>query len=186
MTMRWSGASADDVAVAVKEFARRIGVFDPPSAAGAAGNVDSAGATGGVGAPGSAGVPGIAVVVGDAAVPGSPAVTGSDGVRDSARHRGGDPGGDPGGVDVWVDDGPVMRLSPGVARAFVEALRAYQDPRDRGTCDHCGGPRLDDNFVCADCGQPSGLFGQLLRERAARYEGPAGELGSESDGRPGG
>lgn len=80
-----------------------------------------------------------------------------------------------------------MRLSPGVARAFVEALRAYQDPRDRGSCDHCGGPRLDGNFVCADCGQPSGLFGQLLRERAARYEGPAGELGDTPAGcrRPG-
>ncbi|GAA3189359.1 hypothetical protein ACFO1B_36740 [Dactylosporangium siamense] len=81
------------------------------------------------------------------------------------------------GVEVRVDGGAVVLLSPGVARAFVEALRAYQDPRDRGSCDHCGGPRLDDNFICADCGQPSGLFGQLLRERAARYEGPAGELG---------
>ena len=83
---------------------------------------------------------------------------------------------EPVGVRVRVGDGPAVRLSPGVARAFVEALRAYQDPRDRGTCDQCGGPRLDDNFVCADCGQPSGVFGQLLRERAARYEGPAGEL----------
>ncbi|MEV0560010.1 hypothetical protein [Dactylosporangium sp. NPDC050588] len=80
------------------------------------------------------------------------------------------------GVEVKVGDA-VVRLSPGVARAFVEALVSYQDPRDRGSCDHCGGARLDDNFVCADCGQPSGLFGQLLRERAARFEGPAGELG---------
>lgn len=81
------------------------------------------------------------------------------------------------GVELRVGDAPPVRLSPGTARAFVAALRAYQDPRDRGSCDHCGGPRLDDNFVCADCGQPSGLFGQLLRERAARFEGPAGELG---------
>ncbi|MDG6109731.1 hypothetical protein [Dactylosporangium aurantiacum] len=80
------------------------------------------------------------------------------------------------GVELRVGD-TAVRLSPGTARAFVEALRAYQDPRDRGSCDHCGGPRLDDNFMCADCGQPSGLFGQLLRERAARFEGP-GELGS--------
>jgi hypothetical protein len=86
------------------------------------------------------------------------------------------------GVEVRVDGGAAVWLSPGVARAFVEALLTYQDPRDRGSCDHCGGPRLDDNFICADCGQPSGLFGQLLRERAARYEGPAGELGAGSGG----
>ncbi|MET7426265.1 hypothetical protein [Dactylosporangium sp. NPDC005555] len=116
MTMRWSGASAGDVAAAVEEFARRVGVFDPP---------------------------------------------GGDGA---------------GGVELRVGGGAPVSLSPGSARAFIEALRAYQDPRDRGTCDHCGGPRLDDNFVCADCGQPSGLFGQLLRERAARFEGPPGEL----------
>jgi hypothetical protein len=117
MTRGWSGAPAGEVAAAVGEFARRVGVFDPPA------------------------------------------------------ERGGT-----GGVEVRVGDGPAVRLSPGAARALVEALRAYQDPRDRGTCDQCGGPRLDDNFVCADCGQPSGLFGQLLRERAARFEGPAGEL----------
>ncbi|MFF5226906.1 hypothetical protein [Dactylosporangium sp. NPDC000521] len=86
------------------------------------------------------------------------------------------PGDGGGGVEVTAGDA-VVRLSPGVARAFVEALVSYQDPRDRGSCDHCGGARLDDNFVCADCGQPSGLFGQLLRERAARFEGPAGEVG---------
>jgi hypothetical protein len=80
-----------------------------------------------------------------------------------------------GAVEIQVGDHALSMRVP-VAKALVEALRAYHDPRDRGTCDHCGGPRLDDNFVCADCGQPSGVFGQLLRERAARYEGPLGEL----------
>ncbi|MEV8512447.1 hypothetical protein [Dactylosporangium sp. NPDC051484] len=78
-------------------------------------------------------------------------------------------------VEVRVGERAVALRAP-VVKALVEALRAYQDPRDRGTCDHCGGPRLDDNFMCADCGRPSGLFGQLLRERAARYEGPPGQL----------
>lgn len=62
-----------------------------------------------------------------------------------------------------------LALSAPVARALVEALRAYHDPRDRGRCDHCGGGRLDDNFLCGDCGRPSGLFGQLVSERAARH-----------------
>ncbi|GII23124.1 hypothetical protein [Planosporangium mesophilum] len=62
-----------------------------------------------------------------------------------------------------------LTLRAPVARALVEALRAYHDPRDQGRCDHCGGRRLDDNFLCRDCGRPNGLFGQLLAERAARY-----------------
>lgn len=151
MTMRWPESAADDVTVALEEFARRIGVFDPPSTPRPADGTGRAGmsepayeagaheAGGGLGGAGSAG--------------------------------------GPADVELRVDGGAPVRFSPGVARAFAEALRAYQDPRDRGSCDHCGGPRLDDNFVCADCGQPSGLFEQLLRERAARYEGPAGELG---------
>jgi hypothetical protein len=105
---------------------------------------------------------------------------GADGVPGGGSGGGSSDGAD--GVEVRVDGGAAVWLSPGVARAFVEALLTYQDPRDRGSCDHCGGPRLDDNFICADCGQPSGLFGQLLRERAARYEGPAGELGAGSGG----
>ena len=60
-------------------------------------------------------------------------------------------------------------LSAPVARALVEALRAYRDPRGRGRCDNCGGGRLDDNFLCGDCGRPSGLFGQLISELAARH-----------------
>jgi hypothetical protein len=78
-----------------------------------------------------------------------------------------------GGVEISVTrlDAPLM-LRPPVARALVEALRAYRDPRDRGTCDHCGGRRLDDNWLCADCGQPGGIFGEILRERAARDGGP--------------
>jgi hypothetical protein len=79
-------------------------------------------------------------------------------------------------VEIRVDGVPVV-LSASVARALVEAMRAYHDPNDRGSCDHCGGRRLDNNFLCADCGQPSGVFGQLVRERAARYAGPPPELG---------
>jgi hypothetical protein len=76
-----------------------------------------------------------------------------------------------------------VALSPGVARALIEALRSYHDPRDRGRCDSCGGARLDDNFLCRDCGQPSGVFGQILRERAAEFGGPPEPLGWET-GRP--
>ncbi|MEV6928544.1 hypothetical protein AB0M46_29210 [Dactylosporangium sp. NPDC051485] len=75
-------------------------------------------------------------------------------------------------AEVRVGDQTVPLRAP-VVRALAEALRAYQDPRDRGTCDHCGGPRLDDNFVCADCGRSSGVFGRLLQERASRFEAPA-------------
>jgi hypothetical protein len=67
-----------------------------------------------------------------------------------------------------------LTITPPVARALVEALNAYRDPRDQGPCDHCGGRRIDDNFMCLDCGQLNGLFGQLIAERAARYrEQPA-------------
>jgi hypothetical protein len=62
-----------------------------------------------------------------------------------------------------------LTLRAPVARALVDALRGYHDPRDLGRCDHCGGRRLDDNFLCRDCGRPNGLFGQLVAERAARY-----------------
>ena len=81
-----------------------------------------------------------------------------------------------GEVEILVDGVPVVLSAP-VARALAEAMRAYHDPNDSGLCDHCGGRRLDDNFLCADCGQPSGVFGQLVRERAARYAGPPPELG---------
>ena len=60
-----------------------------------------------------------------------------------------------------------------VAQALAAALRAYHDPRDQGRCERCGGVRLDDYLVCVDCGRPHGIFGQLLLERAARYEGEA-------------
>jgi len=84
---------------------------------------------------------------------------------------------DPGvGPELTVD----VTLSPATARALVEALRAYHDPRDRGACDACGSRRLDDNFLCAGCGAASGVFGQLIRERMARYEGPPGELPGRS------
>jgi hypothetical protein len=74
-------------------------------------------------------------------------------------------------VEVTVGDMPVMLTGSGV-HALAEAMLTYHDPRDRGACDHCGSPRLDDNFRCADCMRPSGVFGELIRERAARYEGP--------------
>lgn len=84
-----------------------------------------------------------------------------------------DPGGDPvGEIEARVADGDVwLTLSAPVARALVEALRGYDDPRDRGLCEHCGGRRLDDNFLCLDCHRPNGVFGQMLLERAARYHG---------------
>jgi hypothetical protein len=83
-----------------------------------------------------------------------------------------DPAPAPPVAEVRVGDATIPLRAP-VVRALAEALLRYQDPRDRGTCDHCGGPRLDDNFVCADCGRPSGVFGQLLAERVARYDPPA-------------
>ncbi|GAA3281985.1 hypothetical protein Dvina_09850 [Dactylosporangium vinaceum] len=83
-----------------------------------------------------------------------------------------DPAPGPAVAEVRVGE-QVIALRAPVVRALTEALLRYQDPRDRGTCDHCGSPRLDDNFVCADCARPSGVFGQLLAERASRYEPPA-------------
>src|SRR5690242_2069871 len=74
--------------------------------------------------------------------------------------------------DVGIEDaGGELRLTlrTPVAVALIEALRSYHDPRDFGSCDHCGGQRLDDNFLCLDCGQPNGLFGQMIAERAARF-----------------
>lgn len=65
-----------------------------------------------------------------------------------------------------------LTLRAPVARAMVEALHGYQDPRDQGRCDHCGSPRLDANFQCRDCGRLSGVFGQLLAEKAAGYTEP--------------
>jgi hypothetical protein len=66
-----------------------------------------------------------------------------------------------------------LRLRTPVARALVEALRSYHDPRDQGRCDHCGSPRLDANFYCLNCGRLSGVFGQLVAERAAVHTDPA-------------
>jgi len=58
--------------------------------------------------------------------------------------------------------GERLALRAPVARALTEALRGYHDPRDRGTCAHCGAGRLDDDFVCRSCGIVNGLFGQTL------------------------
>jgi hypothetical protein len=65
-----------------------------------------------------------------------------------------------------------LALSAPVARALVSALAAYREPRDRGRCEHCGGRRIDEHFLCLDCGRPNGVFGQILLERAAGYEEP--------------
>jgi hypothetical protein len=75
-----------------------------------------------------------------------------------------------------------LTLRAPVAQALVEALRAYHDPRDQGRCDHCGSRRLDDNFLCRDCGQPNGLFGRMLTERAARYAESATTASTPSGG----
>jgi len=86
-----------------------------------------------------------------------------------------DPAADAVGVlEVRVGEDTV-RCTPSapVARALVEALHSYHDPRDRGSCDHCGGRHLDDNFLCLDCHRPTGLFGQMIMERAAQYGGNA-------------
>jgi hypothetical protein len=61
-----------------------------------------------------------------------------------------------------------LPLRAPVARALVEALRSYHDPRDHGSCVHCGTGRLDEHLVCRSCGIVNGLFGQVLAERAAR------------------
>lgn len=62
-----------------------------------------------------------------------------------------------------------VTASPAAARALLEALRSYHDPRDHGRCDQCGTGRLDETFTCTTCAQPAGLFGELVRERFARH-----------------
>ena len=97
----------------------------------------------------------------------------------AARIAALDPPGSAAVVEVTVG-GTSVELTGSAARALREALLTYHDPRDRGACDHCGSRRLDDNFLCADCRQPSGVFGQLIRERAARYDGPPPAVGGPS------
>ena len=87
-----------------------------------------------------------------------------------------DPPGSAAVVELTVDGASPVRLTGSAARALREAVLAYHDPRDRGACDHCGSRRLDDNFLCADCRRASGVFGQLIQERAARYDGPPKSL----------
>jgi hypothetical protein len=94
-----------------------------------------------------------------------------------------------GEIEVRVGEQRVrLSLRVPVAVALIGALRDYHDPRDQGRCAHCGGPRLDDNFVCRDCGRPNGLFGQLVAERLAEYSESAavdasgyGASGTETD-----
>lgn len=75
-----------------------------------------------------------------------------------------------GAVALRVGDADPVVLTESVAAALCTALRSYHDPRDRGRCAQCGGPRLDEGLQCLDCGQPAGLFGQLIRERMARHQ----------------
>lgn len=71
-----------------------------------------------------------------------------------------------------------LSVSEPVAVALIAALAGYHDPRDQGCCGHCGGRRLDHNFLCLDCQRPNGVFGTMLAERAARYGGdPQAVLG---------
>jgi hypothetical protein len=55
-----------------------------------------------------------------------------------------------------------------VARALVEALRSYHDPRDFGSCAHCATGRLDENLTCRSCGIIQGVFGRMIAERFPR------------------
>jgi hypothetical protein len=88
-----------------------------------------------------------------------------------------------GAIEVrGVDDELRLAFSVPVAHALVEALRNYHDPRDRGRCDHCGGRRLDDNFLCLDCHRPNGLFGQMIMERSARYGGDPAAISGDAGG----
>ena len=68
-----------------------------------------------------------------------------------------------------------LQLRLPVARALVEALHGYHDPRERATCAHCGTGRLDDDFVCRSCGIVNGLFGQTLAGFVAP-DRPAGRV----------
>lgn len=73
-------------------------------------------------------------------------------------------------IEIRVGGAAPVQLTASAAEAFCAALQSYHDPRDRGRCDQCGGRRLDEALQCLDCGQPGGLFGQLVRERMTRYQ----------------
>ena len=76
----------------------------------------------------------------------------------------------PAAIEVRIGAAEPVRLTGSAAEALGAALRSYHDPRDRGRCDQCGGRRLDEALQCLDCGQPGGLFGQLVRERMSRHQ----------------
>jgi hypothetical protein len=83
------------------------------------------------------------------------------------------------GIEVRTGGGTAtFAVTPRVAGALAAALRAYHDPHDRGRCERCGGVRLDENLICIDCGHAHGIFGDMLRERAARYDGDPGAIGA--------
>ncbi|MFV2020954.1 hypothetical protein [Micromonospora sp. LOL_023] len=73
-------------------------------------------------------------------------------------------------IEIRVGGADLVELTPTAAEAFCVALRSYHDPRDRGRCDQCGCRRLGEGLQCLDCGQPGGLFGQLVRERMTRSQ----------------
>ncbi|MEE6260256.1 hypothetical protein [Plantactinospora sonchi] len=61
-----------------------------------------------------------------------------------------------------------VSITPHLARALAQALSAYRDPADRGSCAGCGGRRLDDNLHCVDCGRLHGILGEVISRQAAR------------------
>ncbi|WP_162907520.1 hypothetical protein [Allorhizocola rhizosphaerae] len=80
---------------------------------------------------------------------------------------------------ICGDTDETLTLSPSVVQALKHALEDYHDPRDSGDCDHCGSRRVDRNFICQDCGEASGVFGQLLKEHSSRYRDPFGLPGPD-------
>ncbi|MEO3819334.1 hypothetical protein [Plantactinospora sp. B24E8] len=92
---------------------------------------------------------------------------------------------DPGAVPVASvtvsagSDTETVPITPHLARALAQALSAYRDPADRGSCAGCGGRRLDDNLHCVDCGRLHGILGEVISRQAARVREQAAE------GRPG-
>ncbi len=81
--------------------------------------------------------------------------------------------------DAAGEHDETLTLSPSAVQALKHALEDYHDPRDSGNCDHCGSPRVDRNFICLDCGEANGVFGQLLKEHHGRHTDPLGLPGPD-------
>lgn len=72
----------------------------------------------------------------------------------------------------WRGDTERIVIRQSTAQALAEALIAYRDPRDHGTCDHCGG-NLDRDLQCRRCGIVNGIFGQTIADFLSRAQQPA-------------